>query len=106
MLPYTFAMIGVTGQNLTTFLGKDATDILFDETASPHDIVSLQVRKLIDHQLTQLEKLEKLKEDDEFFEEQTKLTKDALKKHLPSLREKKTVAASTTNGTQKTHLKK
>ena len=82
MLPYTYAMLGVTGEDLTVFLGRQATEIQFSLTNSPHDIVPLQVRQLIGYQLKMLEKkLQEGKESDEtFYEEQEKLANAALKK--------------------------
>ena len=88
MLPYTYTMIGVTGEDLTVFLGKTATDILFTMANSPMDIVPMQVRGLIAYQLRMLEQQKTLCTTDSTpYEEQETKAKASLKKHLPALRE-------------------
>ena len=88
MLPYTYAMIGVTGENLAVFLGKAATDLLFTVASSPMDVVPMQVRGLIAYQLRMLEQQKTLSTADATtFEAQAKEAKASLKKHLPALKE-------------------
>ena len=89
MLPYTYAMLGVTGEDLNVFLGKKATEILFTMANSPHDVVPLQVRQLIGYQLKMLDhKLQEAKTSNATsYEEQEQKAKASLKKHLPALRE-------------------
>ena len=92
MLSYTYDMLGVKGEDLTVFLGEQATGLLFTSASSPHEVVPLQVRQLIGYQLKMLENCfqEGRESNATFYDEQEKQAKASLKKHLPGLRESRT----------------